>query len=117
MLDTHEIIPEDSDTEILVTDSDSEDEDSYYYMIQHDSDEMVDETPTNAPEVQPSPVPLRRSTRTTAGKHSNVHHLPKSSVCVQSVALQNRNFQELGNAVANLGATLASKLNEAWTQS
>ena len=54
-----------------------------------------------------SKEPTRRSARSTTGKHSNPHRLPKSVVRSQTVT---KNFQELSQAVVSLGATLASKV-------
>ena len=62
------------------------------------------------------PVPPRRSTRSTAGKHSNPHHLPKSAIRTQTVMKSNHDFQELSDAIANLGAALGSTLSQTWAQ-
>lgn len=130
ILDTGEVVPNESHEEIPVTDSDSNDSDSeefFYGVIQHSRDESdSQDEPVPTPEhcvptvdvsqsSEPSVNPLRRSTRNTAGQHSNPHRLPKSAVRSQTV--KSKNFQELSDAVANLGAMLATKLSEAWTSS
>lgn len=124
ILDTGEVVSEGSDEEIPVADSDSEE--SFYGILQpehsgDDSDieqvpitehcEPIDQVTQNSGS---SKEPTRRSTRSTAGKHSNPHRLPKSVVRSQTVT---KNFQELSEAVVSLGATLASKLSDAWIQS
>ena len=45
------------------------------------SDSSVDDFDVYVEETDPIEQPtIRKSTRSTAGKHSNVHHLPKSCV-------------------------------------
>ena len=55
---------------------------------------------------------IKKSTRSTKGKHSNLHKLPISSVKQQSVKLERLN--EFGKAVAALGATLGNALEDGW---
>lgn len=57
-----------------------------------------------------------QNSQLSAGKHSNPNRLPKSAVSVQRTVIKNKHFQELSDAVVNLGAALATKLNEAWKQ-
>ena len=59
---------------------------------------------------------LRRSTRTTAGQHSNRHHLPESAIrvtnnqTVTDVATSQSDFAQLSQALAGLGEMLAEHL-------
>ena len=64
-----------------------------------------------APEVKSNKVPLRRTSRTTAGKHSNPYHLPKSVLESTSVTA-GTNFQDFGHAVALLGESLGNTLGK-----
>jgi hypothetical protein len=129
ILDTGEVIPNDLQEEILVTNSDSSDsdsEESYIGVIQYNQEESDNpDEPVPTPEYcepthevsqnsEPSVKPIRHSSRSTAGKHSNPHRLPKSAVHSQ---VKTKNFQELSDAITNLGSTLAMKLSEAWTSS
>lgn len=55
-------------------------------VLDSDSDDDVirvnipDQQPVQVSEERPVPAPRRSSTRSTAGQHSNLHHLPKSVV-------------------------------------
>lgn len=118
ILNTGEIITEEPDVEIPVTNfDDSDEEDSYFKVMHCDQNEDIEEETVNTASDTEQPTVLpRRSTRATAGKHSNPNRLPKSTVSVQRTVIQTKNFQELSDAVVNLGTALATKLNEAWKQ-
>ena len=66
---------------------------------------------------------VRRSRRTTKGKHSNPHRMPKSAVPAQAQSEQisafngnsGRNFEEFGKAVAMLGESLSQALRAGWS--
>lgn len=64
-------------------------------------------------------IPLRRSNRSTAGKHPNPFNLPKSvlsrnmSVNADSSSSE---FQDFGNAVAALGASLSASLSQTFSE-
>ena len=75
-----------------------------------DSDSDISETPMDQPRQTPvEQTGLRRSTRVTAGKHSNIHKLPKS-VLSQSQTSQHPktkpSYTEFSNAILNLGKLL-----------
>lgn len=118
ILNTGEIITEEPDVEIPVTNSDDSDEEDSYFKVMHcdQNEDIEEETVNTASDTEQPTVLPRRSTRATAGKHSNPNRLPKSAVSVQRTVIQNKNFQELSDAVVNLGTALATKLNEAWKQ-
>ena len=67
---------------------------------------------------------VRRSKRSTKGKHSNPHRLPKSAVPekVQSEQVlvtptgSGKNFEEFGKAVALLGESLGQALRAGWSE-
>uniref|UniRef100_A0A8W8J7C5 Uncharacterized protein n=1 Tax=Magallana gigas TaxID=29159 RepID=A0A8W8J7C5_MAGGI len=109
---------EEPDVEIPVTNSDDSDEEDSYFKVMHcdQNEDIEEETVNTASDTEQPTVLPRRSTRATAGKHSNPNRLPKSTVSVQRTVIQNKNFQELSDAVVNLGTALATKLNEAWKQ-
>ena len=127
IFDTGEMVLSESESEESVSDTESESGHHVYkaagaYNDAHD--EIVnhsdsDEIEIQSEVVQTPPIPTRRSTRCTAGKHSNKHHLPRSAIRSQTVNPES-NFQELSDAIANLGATLgnslATTLSQAWTQ-
>uniref|UniRef100_A0A8W8NB37 Uncharacterized protein n=1 Tax=Magallana gigas TaxID=29159 RepID=A0A8W8NB37_MAGGI len=118
ILNTGEIITEEPDVEIPVTNFDDSDEEDSYFKVMHcdQNEDIEEETVNTASDTEQPTVLLRRSTRATAEEHSNPNRLPKSAVSVQRTVIQNKNFQELSDAVVNLGAALATKLNEAWKQ-
>lgn len=118
ILNTGEIITEEPDVEIPVTNSDDSDEEDSYFKVMHcdQNEDIEEETVNTASDTEQPTVLPRRSTRATAGKQSNPNRLPKSAVSVQRTVIQNKNFQELSDAVVNLGTALATKLNEAWKQ-
>lgn len=58
----------------------------------------------------------RRSKRTTAGKHSNLFNLPKSTVPCNQISVQPSKFKELSDAIVNLGATLSASLSDSWAR-
>ena len=127
IFDTGEMVLSESESEESVSDTESESGHHVYkaagaYNDAHD--EIVNHSDSDEIEIQPEvvqtpPIPTRRSTRSTAGKHSNKHHLPRSAIRSQTVNPES-NFQELSDAIANLGATLgnslATTLSQAWTQ-
>lgn len=75
-----------------------------------------DEVPSETEESRP-----RRSGRQTAGKHSNPFHLPKSVLAsnqeVRASPTDVKDFRELSDAIANLGASLGSSLSATLSQS
>ena len=77
---------EDSDTETSDSSSDSDSEVLVEYEPQHmQRDPLFEPLVIEEPVLHEDPgdipvTPLRRSTRTTAGRHSNPAHLPKSSI-------------------------------------
>ena len=75
--------------------------------------ESSEESETVSPELP------RSSKRTTAGKHSNTHHLPKSAIKSnqQMSSQQYGNFKDLSDAIVNLGATLSQTLSQSWSNS
>jgi hypothetical protein len=60
----------------------------------------------------------RRTTRATAGKHSNPNRLPKSVLQqgVEAVVEDAPSFEDFGKAIASLGASLGQVLQTSWTQ-
>ena len=123
MFDTGEIVLSESESEESVSDTESE-SGHQVYKAADAYDEFANHSDSDEIEIQPEvvhtpPIPPRRSTRSTAGKHSNPHHLPRSAIRSQTVNPES-NFQELSDAIANLGATLgnslATTLSQAWTQ-
>ena len=124
IFDTGEIVLSDSDNETVVSDTESESGHDMYMFANANNDldvESADEycdDENDAPQEVAStpPVPPRRSTRSTAGKHSNHHHLPKSAIRTQTVVKSDRNFQEFSDVIANLGAALGSMLSQTWAQ-
>lgn len=75
-------------------------------------EEVPDETEESRP---------RRSGRQTAGKHSNPFHLLKSVLAsnqeVRASPTDVKDFRELSDAIANLGASLRSSLRATLSQS
>ena len=61
-----------------------------------------------------SKLPLRRSKRKTAGKHSNPFNLPRSALTNHIRTVQNIAFSDLSNAMSNLSLNLASVLERSW---
>ena len=122
IFDTGEIVLSESESEESVSDTESEGG-HHVYKSAGANNESVNNSESDEIEIQPEvvhtpPIPPRRSTRSTAGKHSNPHHLPRSAIRSQTVNPES-NFQELSDAIANLGATLgnslATTLSQAWT--
>lgn len=122
ILDTGEIVYSEDDSDSTISDSDSESENRVFILknVQNcdpASDNDVEETELSLPDTSVAPsVQPRRTTRSTAGKHSNLHHLPTSAIRSQTVTEDVHDFQQLSQAVANLGASLASTLTQAWAQ-
>lgn len=124
LLDTGEEVGEDSDSdsdvivdqamditpqqETLPIGDEGEDDD----IGGNREDEVPDETEESRP---------RRSGRQTAGKHSNPFHLPKSVLAsnqeVRASPTDVKDFRELSDAIANLGASLGSSLSATLSQS
>ena len=84
------------------------------------SDEYGGQSEEDSGDEMEQAVP-RRSGRSTAGKHSNPFHLPKSAivsrkkVCVSQE--EEKNFRELSDAIASLGASLGTSLSATLSQS
>lgn len=122
ILDTGEIVYSEDDSDSTISDSDSESENRVFILKNEQncdpaSDNDVEETELSLPDTSVAPsVQPRRTTRSTAGKHSNLHHLPTSAIRSQTVTEDVHDFQQLSQAVANLGASLASTLTQAWAQ-
>lgn len=60
-------------------------------------------------------VPLKRSTRSTKGKHSNPHNLPRSAcknVLSTSLKSKEPTYQDFSKAVTSLGSGLAKSLGK-----
>ena len=113
ILDTGEKVGgEDSNT----SDSDSDLQPDEYVRV-HESDgvdQNVQDSESSEESETVSPELPRRSKRTTAGKHSNPHHLPKSAIKSnqQMSTQQTGNFKDLSDAIVNLGATLSQTLSQ-----
>ena len=86
------------------TDQSSDEEYVSYGVIDRPSSEATPAIP--APQLPEVEQTLRRSSRTTAGKHSNVHHLPKSAVS------ESQHFESFASAITELGATLSKNLGK-----
>ena len=100
----------------------------------------IEEQPTSAIPVQPpveseqehspsnkatvdtmgNPAPHRRSTRTTAGQHSNPHHLPEGAVMAKSQHAEAQiftpppSFGDFRQALQGIGKLLTDQLKAAW---
>lgn len=123
--DTGEIIVSDGENQSTASDTDSENEERFYAFQtekhvngeSESSDDVV--TQSEVPPIVTSTQP-RRSTRTSAGKHSNPYNLPQTAVRTQRVMSDTDKFRELSDAVANLGASLSSSLgatlSQAWSK-
>jgi hypothetical protein len=61
---------------------------------------------------------LRRSSRTTAGKHSNPYRMPKSALDQGIIVTGNTGptFEDFSRAIANLGTSLGQVLQTSWEQ-
>ena len=114
ILDTGEMIESDSSD---IDDDLNRDENAHFYRDdvpeQNERDTASDEEET---EVREFP---RRSKRSTAGKHSNPHNLPRSVLVSNQQVNSNvqGDFRELSDAIANLGASLGSSLSATLSQS
>ena len=118
ILDTGEKVgSDDSNT----SDSDSDLQPDEYVRV-HESDgveQNIQDSASSEESETVSPELPRRSKRTTAGKHLNPHHLPKSAIKSnqQMSVQQTGNFKDLSDAIVNLGATLSQTLSQSWSNS
>ena len=116
ILDTGEIV---ANNDSNANDSESElQPDEFIRFDESDESEQNIIESDSSEESNASPELPRRSKRTTAGKHSNPHHLPKSAISSnqQVTAQQTTNFKELSDAIANLGASLGTSLSATLSQ-
>ena len=116
ILDTGEIV---ANNDSNANDSESElQPDEFIRFDESDESEQNIIESDSSEESNASPELPRRSKRTTAGKHSNPHHLPKSAISSnqQVTAQQTTNFKELSDAIANLGASLGASLSATLSQ-
>ncbi|KAK3102220.1 hypothetical protein FSP39_009707 [Pinctada imbricata] len=120
--DTGDMIVSDNERSTSDLDSDTDDS-SYTYRNAHNgatqegshTDDDDEEETSRASSFKP-----RKTTRSTAGKHSNPHNLPRSAIRTQTLMNDQNSFKKLSEAVANLGATLGNSLgatlSQAWAQ-
>ena len=84
------------------------------------SDEYGGQSEEDSGDEMEQAVP-RRSGRSTAGKHSNPFHLPKSAIVSRKKVCvfqeEEKNFRELSDAIASLGASLGTSLSATLSQS
>lgn len=67
------------------------------------SDDMFTITRVTEPQEPETTTEVRRSSRTTAGKHSNPHHLPRSVISQETSVVD---YSDYADAILNLGKLL-----------
>jgi hypothetical protein len=73
---------------------------------------VMSSSPTDRPATHVR-TDIRKSTRTTAGKHSNPHREPRSAIQEEHIA-QGIPFTEYSSAILQLGECLSSKLKDSY---
>ena len=88
--------------------------------VKNRSRHSVRSTPTSTAESvdQSGTAPRRRTARATAGRNANPYNIPRSATLRTTAVVVQPSFDDLSEAMANLGAELSSSLgsmlHEAW---
>jgi hypothetical protein len=93
---------EDEDLRQIAEAQSSSDEEAFYLEYEDDQQGNVEELEQ----------PIRRTTRKTAGKHSNPHNLPKSVLQQSTYQEQSASYSDFAMAVNKLGETLSNSISQ-----